>query len=70
MILPTLLDLSSDLGARFYEFDAFPSIGAIQEFKGKYRDALNSLPVDDKLAQKISLKLTMLLVLTAVLCTV
>ncbi len=52
-IVRSALELPSNLGTRFYEFDAFPSVVAIREFKGQYRDALNSLPVDEELATKI-----------------
>ena len=52
-IVRSALELPTGLGTCFYEFDAFPSVGAIREFKGQYRDALNSLPVDEKLANKI-----------------
>ena len=52
-IVRSALALASDKGTKFYEFDAFSSIGAIREFKGKYRDALNFLPVDQELAAKI-----------------
>lgn len=49
-IVRTALDLPDGLGTRFYEFDDLPFLGAIREFKGKYRDALNSLPIDKELA--------------------
>ncbi|MDJ0678359.1 MAG: heme oxygenase (biliverdin-producing) [Xenococcaceae cyanobacterium MO_167.B52] len=52
-IVCSALELPAHSGTRFYEFDAFPSIAAIREFKGQYRDALNSLPVDEELATKI-----------------
>ena len=52
-IVRTALDLPTDLGTRFYEFDDFPSLGAIREFKTQYRDALNSLPIDEELAARI-----------------
>lgn len=52
-IVRNALDLPANLGTRFYEFDAYPSIGAIAEFKGKYRDALNSLPIEQELAAEI-----------------
>ena len=52
-IVRTALDLPDSLGTRFYEFDDFPSLGAIREFKGKYRDALNSLPINEELAATI-----------------
>lgn len=52
-IVRSALELPSDRGTRFYEFDAFSSVGEIREFKGKYRDALNSLPVNAELIEKI-----------------
>ena len=52
-IVRSALELPANKGTRFYEFDAFSSIGAIKEFKEKYRDALNSLPVDAELEAKI-----------------
>ena len=52
-IVRSALDLPSEQGTRFYEFAAFDSMGAIKEFKGKYRDTLNSLPVDKELMAKI-----------------
>ena len=52
-IVRSALELPADLGTRFYEFDAFPSVAAIRAFKGQYRDALNSLPVNEELAAKI-----------------
>ncbi len=52
-IVRSALELPADLGTQFYEFNAFPSIDAMRKFKGQYRDALNSLPVDEDLAAKI-----------------
>jgi heme oxygenase (biliverdin-producing, ferredoxin) len=52
-IVRSALELPSDRGTQFYEFDAFASVGAIKEFKVRYRDALNSLPVDRELIEKI-----------------
>jgi heme oxygenase (biliverdin-producing, ferredoxin) len=52
-IVRSALDLPSDRGTQFYEFDAFTSVGAIKEFKVRYRDTLNSLPVDSELIEKI-----------------
>lgn len=52
-IVRSALNLSPDRGTKLHEFDAFPSAEARREFKGKYRDTLNDLPVDDELAQKI-----------------
>lgn len=52
-IVRSALNLPPDRETKFYEFDAFPSVEARKAFKIKYRDALNSLPVDDELAEKI-----------------
>ena len=52
-IVRTALDLPEGLGTRFYEFDALTSISEIREFKGQYRNALNSLPIDEELAARI-----------------
>ena len=53
-IARSAMDLPVDKGTRFYQFDAFDGFEAIQAFKGKYRQALNSLPVDAATAQKIA----------------
>jgi heme oxygenase len=52
-IVRSALNLPPDQGTNFHQFDAFSSVEARRGFKEKYRDALNSLPVDDELAQKI-----------------
>jgi heme oxygenase len=52
-IVRSALELPSDRGTQFYEFDAFASVGAIKEFKERYRNSLNSLPVDSELIEKI-----------------
>ena len=52
-IVRSALELPEEVGTRFYEFDAFASVVEMREFKGQYRDALNSLPVDEELATKI-----------------
>ncbi|WP_019507503.1 heme oxygenase (biliverdin-producing) [Pleurocapsa sp. PCC 7319] len=52
-IVRSALELPEALGTRFYEFDNFSSVAEIRAFKGQYRDALNSLPVDEELAAKI-----------------
>jgi heme oxygenase len=52
-IVRSALSLPTDQGTNFHQFDAFPSVEARREFKGKYRDALNSLPVDNELIEKI-----------------
>ena len=52
-IVRSALNLPPDRGTGLHEFDQFPTPEARREFKFKYRDTLNSLPVDDVLAQKI-----------------
>jgi heme oxygenase len=52
-IVRSALDLPPDKGTGLHEFDQIPTVEARRAFKAKYRDALNSLPVDDTLAQKI-----------------
>jgi heme oxygenase len=51
-IVRSALSLPPDQGTNFHQFDAFPSVEARREFKRKYRDALNSLPVDHELIEK------------------
>ena len=52
-IVRSALDLPPDKGTGLHEFDQIPTVEARRAFKAKYRDALNSLPVDEDLAQKI-----------------
>ena len=52
-IVRSALDLPPDKGTGLHEFDQIPTVEARRAFKGKYRDALNELPVDDTLAQHI-----------------
>ena len=52
-IVRSALNLPPDRGTNFHQFDAFPSVEARRGFKGRYRDALNSLPVDNELIAKI-----------------
>ena len=52
-IVRSALDLPEDRGTGLHEFDAFPTVESRREFKIRYRDALDSLAVDDALAQKI-----------------
>ena len=52
-IVRSALNLPEDQGTNFHQFDAFPSVEARRGFKGRYRDALNSLPVDNELIEKI-----------------
>lgn len=49
-IFRNALDLPADQGTKFYEFD---EITDIQGFKGRYRQALDSLTVNDEMAEKI-----------------
>lgn len=39
------LDLPADQGTAFYEFEVLPTVEMKRAFKGKYRDALNTLPI-------------------------
>ncbi|WP_448571531.1 biliverdin-producing heme oxygenase [Trichothermofontia sp.] len=52
-IVRSALNLPPDKGTSLHEFDQIPTVEARRAFKGKYRDALNSLPVNEALAQKI-----------------
>ena len=52
-LVRSALNLPREQGTKFHEFEAFPSVEARKAFKMRYRDTLNSLPVDDELAQKI-----------------
>ncbi|WP_036489439.1 heme oxygenase (biliverdin-producing) [Myxosarcina sp. GI1] len=52
-IVRSALNLPEDAGTNFHQFDLFPSVEARKGFKGRYRDALNSLPVDNELIEKI-----------------
>ena len=52
-IARSALNLPADQGTRLHEFDAIASVEARRAFKVTYRDALNALPVDEQLIQKI-----------------
>lgn len=52
-IVRSALNLPADKGTALHEFEQIPTVEARRAFKAKYRDALNSLPVDEALAQKI-----------------
>lgn len=52
-IVRSALNLPPDKGTGLHEFDLIPTVEARREFKGKYRDVLNSLPVDEALAEQI-----------------
>lgn len=52
-IIRSALDLPSDRGTTFYEFDQLPSVEAKKNFKEKYRQTLDSLVVDEKTILRI-----------------
>jgi heme oxygenase (biliverdin-producing, ferredoxin) len=52
-IIRSALDLPENQGTGLHEFEQLPTVEAIRTFKAQYRDALNALPVDDALAEKI-----------------
>jgi heme oxygenase len=52
-IVRSAMNLPPDKGTKFYEFDQLPDFDKQKAFKMQYRDALNSLPVDETMAQKI-----------------
>ena len=52
-IARSALELPADQGTQFYEFEQISTAEARREFKGKYRDGLNALPIDETLEQKI-----------------
>lgn len=52
-IARSAMSLPPDRGTGLHEFDHIPTIEARRAFKLKYRDTLNTLPVDEALAQKI-----------------
>ncbi|MEA5509980.1 heme oxygenase (biliverdin-producing) [Crocosphaera sp. UHCC 0190] len=52
-IARSALALPADQGTQFYEFEQIPTAEARREFKGKYRDGLNALPIDEALENKI-----------------
>jgi heme oxygenase (biliverdin-producing, ferredoxin) len=60
-IVRSAMDLPLDQGTGLYEFEQLPTVEAIRAFKAQYRDALNALPVDDALAEKLSQRPIMLL---------
>ncbi|MEB3358131.1 MAG: heme oxygenase (biliverdin-producing) [Synechococcales bacterium] len=52
-IVRSALDLPADRGTGLHEFDQIPTVEARREFKQRYRDVLNSLPVNEELIQAI-----------------
>jgi heme oxygenase len=52
-IVRSALDSPPDQGTSLYEFEQIPTPEAKRAFKEKYRQALDSLPVDERMIQKI-----------------
>lgn len=52
-IVRCALNLPPNQGTALHEFEQLPTAEAKRAFKAKYRDALNSLPVDDATIQRI-----------------
>ncbi|MBD2311305.1 heme oxygenase (biliverdin-producing) [Desertifilum sp. FACHB-1129] len=52
-IVRSALNLPPDRGTGLHEFDQIATPEARRTFKAKYRDALNSLPIDEAIAQQI-----------------
>lgn len=52
-IVRSAMKLPPDQGTGLHEFEHLPTVEAKRAFKEKYRDALNSLPVDEDTIQRI-----------------
>lgn len=52
-IVRSALDLPDERGTTFYEFDQLPTVEAKKDFKDKYRQALDSLEVDEETVERI-----------------
>ncbi len=52
-IVRSALDLPPDQGTGLHDFEQLPTVEAKRAFKAKYRDALNSLPLDQATIQRI-----------------
>ena len=52
-IVRSALNLPADRGTALHEFEQLQTVEAKREFKEKYRDTLNALPVDDATIQRI-----------------
>lgn len=52
-IVRSALNLPADQGTGLHEFEQIPTAEARREFKEKYRQALNSLPLDEETIQRI-----------------
>jgi heme oxygenase len=53
LIIRSALDLPSDRGTTFYEFEQLHTIEAKKDFKEKYRQALDSLVIDESTILRI-----------------
>ena len=53
MIIRSALNLPPDQGTGLHDFEQLATVEDQRAFKAKYRDALNSLPVDEKMIQRI-----------------
>ncbi|BBC22362.1 heme oxygenase (biliverdin-producing) [Pseudanabaena sp. ABRG5-3] len=52
-IVRSALDLPDERGTTFYEFDQLPTVEAKKDFKDRYRQALDSLEVDEETVERI-----------------
>lgn len=52
-IVRSALNLPPDRGTGLHEFEQIPTVEARRAFKEKYRQALNSLPIEDETIQRI-----------------
>jgi heme oxygenase len=52
-IARSAMDLPPDKGTGLHEFDQFPTVESRREFKARYRQALDSLTVDEQTAEDI-----------------
>ncbi|MEL4894373.1 biliverdin-producing heme oxygenase [Crocosphaera sp. Alani8] len=52
-IARSALELPEGKGTQFYEFEQISTPEAKGKFKGKYRDGLNELPIDEALEKKV-----------------
>ncbi|MBE9224330.1 heme oxygenase (biliverdin-producing) [Phormidium sp. LEGE 05292] len=52
-IIRSALNLPPDRGTGLHDFEQIPTVEARREFKEKYRQALNSLPIDEATIQRI-----------------
>jgi heme oxygenase (biliverdin-producing, ferredoxin) len=55
-VVRAALQLPANLGTALYEFDQMATVPAQRAFKERYRQALDSLPVDEETAQRIAVE--------------